>query len=237
MNAFQLKLFGALWDSVPTTWLDTETTGIRPGADRAVQVGLARFEDGACVASLASEINPGMPIPPEATAIHGITDEMVRCAPTIDEFFSDSRATELLDGAQPGAYNASFDRAILPANVLPQLDHDWPWLDAMSMVRAVDRWEPGKWRHRLAVSAARHGVALPQAHSAGADARASGELFYLIVPKLAGCDEARRLPPASRMTLGHLLCWQKIAESREWYRFHSWLAAQPPLEEPPKGAP
>lgn len=66
---------------------DTETTGV-DSDKRAVDVALLEIDPvtldilGGC----ESLINPGIPIPPEATAIHGITDEMVKDAPTIEQW-------------------------------------------------------------------------------------------------------------------------------------------------------
>lgn len=226
-----LKYFNQLWNAVPSVFVDTETTGIRPGQDRVVQVGVVRFEGGKLVGATESLINPGRPIPAEATAIHGITDEMVRSAPSLGEWFAEPSTQQLLDGAQPGAFNAGFDRGFLPQDAIPHIEHSWPWIDALSIVRAVDKWQRGAGRHKLTAVCARHGVALTQAHSAGADARAAGELFYRLVPKLAGCQEAQRLPPASELTLGQLLCWQRIQESRSWFEFCTWLVKQPPRDE------
>ncbi len=66
------------WDTVPAIFLDTETTGTRVGFDRCCQVAIVRFENGEPVDQSSALINPGIPIPPEVTEIHGITDEMVR---------------------------------------------------------------------------------------------------------------------------------------------------------------
>lgn len=41
-----LKYFNQQWDTVPVTIIDTETTGVQPGRDRTVQVGIVRFEGG-----------------------------------------------------------------------------------------------------------------------------------------------------------------------------------------------
>jgi DNA polymerase-3 subunit epsilon len=215
--------FREQWDRVPTVWIDTETTGVVAGVDRACQVGLARFENGKCVDSNVCEINPGIPIPPEATAIHGIVDAQVADAPTIAEFFADPRTVQLLEGAQPAAYNAPFDRQFVP----PFGDWTWPWLDSLSIVRVSDRFASGKGRHKLEAACQRHGVALPNAHDAGSDARAAGELFYVLVPKLAGLE---RIAVSSDCSLGWLLSWQRHREADEWFRFHEWLSRQPPMD-------
>lgn len=216
-----LGFFNTRWDRVPVIFIDTETTGIDPVNDRAVQVGLARFEAGKLVKSAVQLVNPGRAIPAAATAIHGITDEKVRDMPSIGHVFAGALAREFLDGAQPAAYNAGFDRHFVPAFG----DRTWPWLDALSLVRVVDRFVRGQGRHKLEAACARHGVTLRAAHDAEADAIAAGELFYRLVPTVLSED---RLGGDS---LGELLRWQRSVEAEEWFRFHSWLSRQPPRPE------
>jgi len=110
-----IKFFNTQWDAVPVCCVDTETTGIRVGKDKAVSVALVRFEKGAVVDSFASFVNPGFQIPAEATEIHKITDAAVAGAPMIHELFADSRVIALLEGAQPAAYNGPFDKHFVPA--------------------------------------------------------------------------------------------------------------------------
>lgn len=61
-------------------YLDLETTGLSITQDRIVQIGCIR--DGV---EYKKSVNPGRPIPAEATAVHGITDEMVKDAPTFKQ--------------------------------------------------------------------------------------------------------------------------------------------------------
>lgn len=219
-----LKHFNTRWSDVPVVFIDTETTGTKPGRDRAVQVALVRFEGGKPVGEFSSLVDPGIPISPEATAIHGITDDMVRGVATIDEVFRDPRVQALLEGAQPAAYNAPFDRHFVPPF---GDDWTWPWVDSLSLVRVVDRFERGKGRHRLEAAAARHGVKLDKAHDAEADARAAGELFYRLGPQVFSVGEA--------WSLGQVLRWQRVAEAEEWARFMGWLSKQPPREAQANG--
>lgn len=210
-----LRFFNSPWNEVSSAWVDFETTGKQPGIDRAVSAAVARFENGVCVGSVSSLLNPGVPIPAEATAIHGVTDEMVKNAPTVEEWFDRDEVKVMLTGSQPGAYNAGFDRHFMPVGAL--VDHSWPWLDSLSMVRFVDRYAPGKGRHRLEVAAARHGVSLHNAHDAESDARAAGELFYLL---------GQRIFVGESWTLGKVLERQRIHEAREWARFCSFLSGK-----------
>lgn len=209
-----LHLFNEPWDRVPTAWLDTETTGLRPGEARAVQVGISRFEHGMCVGSISELINPGVPIPADATAVHGITDDMVANAPTLAEVFARDDVKALLNGAQPAAYNGPFDKQFLPPFCE---DWMWPWIDCLSLVRSVDAYVKGKGRHKLSVACDRHGVHIPMAHDAGCDAQAAGVLFYKLGRKLY-----------HTVSLGQLLCQQRHEEADEWFRFSQWLSRQPP---------
>jgi DNA polymerase III subunit epsilon len=215
-----LRFFNQQWDTVPLVVIDTETTGMHRGRDRAVQVGIARFENGAMVAARASFIDPGFPIPADATAIHGITDIAVAGMPTIEAFFDEPETQALLADSQPAAFNAEFDRYFVPPF---QPDTSWPWVDPLVLVRKVDRYVRGSKRHRLTAACERYGIDLTNAHSADGDAKAAGELFF----KLG----REKFPKA--YTMGRLLSWQRQQEAIEWARFNQWLSSQPPREATP----
>lgn len=213
------SLFNRPWSDVDTIWIDTETTGISPAVDRAVEVALVRFEAGKPVAEFSSRVNPGRPIPAEATVIHGIDDAAVKGAPTIAEVFEMAEVKRLLEGAWPGSYNASFDKLFVPPF---GEEHSHPWLDALSIVRVADRWVRGTGRHKLSAVCERHGIDLVGAHGALADARAAGQVFYRLAPEqLAG------------RTLVEALRWQRHQEADSWADFWTWKSRQPPREVAP----
>jgi DNA polymerase-3 subunit epsilon len=66
----------------PLVFFDLETTGIDPATDRIVEISTMRLEPGGDRTTRTRRLNPERPIPPEATAIHGIRDEDVRDEPT-----------------------------------------------------------------------------------------------------------------------------------------------------------
>lgn len=214
-----IQHFNTVWNLVPTVFIDTETTGTRPGLDAACQVALVRFENGKFVRCEHSLVNPGRDIPPEATEIHGIANDHVRDAPTLEQFFDGESVKSILKGAQPAAYNAPFDREFVAREAFE--DWSWPWVDPLVVVRKVDRFAKGKGRHTLSAACERHGVELLGAHSALSDARAAGELFYRIAGKAIE-DEIGDY----RVTfcLGRFLLWQKHFEASQWHDFSSWLA-------------
>lgn len=58
----------------PLAFLDLETTGLRVASDRIVELALVRVDPNGDVTEKVRRFNPGIPIPPEATAVHGIGD-------------------------------------------------------------------------------------------------------------------------------------------------------------------
>lgn len=65
----------------PLVFLDLETTGVNPASDRIVEIGLVKAHPDGRRESLIRRVNPGVPIPPASTRIHGITDADVAGAP------------------------------------------------------------------------------------------------------------------------------------------------------------
>jgi DNA polymerase-3 subunit epsilon len=90
---------------------DVETTGTHPQVDRIVQIGLVKLYPNGRITEWQSLINPGEPIAPEITAIHGITDDMVSRAPTFREI-APMLASGLL-GCDIGGFNVRFDMLFL----------------------------------------------------------------------------------------------------------------------------
>lgn len=92
-----------------TEWviLDTETTGLDHSAE-AVQIAVVAPSGATLIDTL---VRPTGLIPPEATAIHGITNAMVALAPPFTEIYP--RLQEIVGGKTIVAYNAAFDSRIL----------------------------------------------------------------------------------------------------------------------------
>jgi DNA polymerase-3 subunit epsilon len=107
----------------PLAFFDLETTGTRIGRDRIVQIGIIRLQPDGERERYQTLVNPGMPIPPEATAVHGITDADVADAPALDEV-----AREILDqlaGCDLAGFNLlRFDVPFL-AEELYRAGFDW----------------------------------------------------------------------------------------------------------------
>lgn len=87
--------------------IDVETTGVQVGGNRIIEVGAVRFENWEPVERFQTLINPGMPIPPDATAINGITDAMVADAPIFGAILPDLH--RFIKGQNLVGHNLPFD--------------------------------------------------------------------------------------------------------------------------------
>lgn len=124
--------------------VDVETTGL--GAcppERVVEVAALRLDgDGTPVASLETLVDPGVPIPPEAMATHGISDVMVATAPPFEAVAG--QLARLLAGAVLVGHYASFDYRFLYGEYrrLPRL----PMVCTQQLTRRLGLDQP---RYRL----------------------------------------------------------------------------------------
>jgi DNA polymerase III epsilon subunit-like protein len=91
-------------DDPASVVLDTETTGLHDGA-RIVEIAVLDAEGTVLLESL---VNPSVPIPTEATRIHGITDTAVSTAPTFSDLIVP--LTTALHGRKVVIYNRDFDK-------------------------------------------------------------------------------------------------------------------------------
>ena len=129
--------------------IDIETTGLDPSVDRIVEVAAVEvdFERRRYRQIFHSLVDPGIPIPPEASAVHHITAAMVAGKPTLEEIRPD---LERFSRSQVpcAAHNAAFDRAFL-AKAIPSWTTPWIctlrvakhlWPDAPSHANQVLRY-------------------------------------------------------------------------------------------------
>jgi DNA polymerase III subunit epsilon len=92
--------------------LDLETTGTNYKTDRIVQFAVLKIEPGDIPRVFASHVDPGVPIPPAATAVHGIRDEDVK--DSLDFAYLAGELFDELDGAVLIGYNLKkFDLPLL----------------------------------------------------------------------------------------------------------------------------
>jgi DNA polymerase-3 subunit epsilon len=158
----------------PLAVLDLETTGVDPAADRIVEVAVLTLLPGGKHDLFHQRLNPGVPIPPAASAVHGITDADVIGSPTFAAVAPELFAT--LHGSDLAGFGiASFDLPLLAAEFarvrLPFRVAGRRVIDVLALYR---RCHP-----RDLTSAVREylGRDHADAHSAVADARATAEVL------------------------------------------------------------
>src|SRR3954465_2135450 len=89
----------------PIAFIDLETTGINLGTDRIVEIAIVRINADGSKLNKRKLINPQMPIPAESSAIHGITNEMVKDAPTFKEVANEIK--QFIESCDLGGYNSN----------------------------------------------------------------------------------------------------------------------------------
>lgn len=89
------------------TVVDTETTGLYPPEDRIVEIAAARVRNGAIVKSMCFMVDPGRKMNPEATAVNGISDDMLRGKPSFAQV--KSRLLEFIGDDIIVGHNLPFD--------------------------------------------------------------------------------------------------------------------------------
>ncbi|MGH2376103.1 MAG: 3'-5' exonuclease [bacterium] len=72
----------------PLVFIDLETTGVNPAADRIIELSLLKVHPDSRRETLTRRLNPEMPIPAETTRVHGITDADVAGAPRFAQIAS-----------------------------------------------------------------------------------------------------------------------------------------------------
>jgi DNA polymerase-3 subunit epsilon len=175
--------------SLPVVAVDLETTGGSPVTSRIVEVAAVRYEDGREVAAVEDLIDPLIPIPPEATAIHGITDGMVRGRPRLEDLLPD--LLRFLEGAVLLAHHAPFDFGFLAYEVSkrPQRPPANPILCTCRLPRRLFK---GLGSYSLESLCGHFGIARARKHRAGDDARACREVFARCVERLLEEEPASR---------------------------------------------
>ncbi len=167
---------------------DTETTGLDTRHARIVTCFLGIIgPDGEVQESHSWLADPGVDIPEQAAAVHGVTTEMAReqgrSAPDVVREIGDTVGGYLASGLPVVAYNAVYDFSILHHEMvrydIAPLSDPRPIIDPLVIDRAVDTYRKGK--RTLGMAAAHYLVALDDSHRADADAIAAGRVAQAIV--------------------------------------------------------
>ncbi|MFF9012256.1 3'-5' exonuclease [Streptomyces sp. NPDC014870] len=186
------------WHGEPLVGFDLETTGTEPLEARIVTAAIVGVSgDGRVTRHRDWLADPGIRIPEQASAIHGISSERAAAEGRPVAEVADEIAETLTgywnQGVPIVAYNASFDLTLLSAELrrhgLPSLSERrggapiGPVVDPYTIDRSVDRYRRGK--RTLEAVCAEYGVVLEAAHQASADAEAAVRVAVAIAERHA----------------------------------------------------
>lgn len=202
---------------------DLETTSADPETARIVTATCVEVGALGVVRRENWLVNPGVPIPAEATAIHGVTDLMAAGG------LSPADAVPAIVGVLRNAWNrglpviamnAPYDLTVLACEWLRlnydhPLDPPGPVLDPLVIDRGIDPYREG--RRTLTALAAHYGCRQDGAHTSEGDAMAAARIVWKM---------AKTIWPLSKHTLEQLQVWQAEAHAKWAVNYQNYLAAQ-----------
>lgn len=207
---------------------DTETTSADPNEARIVTAALVARGGNLPDRPMSWLINPGVPIPPETTEIHGIDDAKAATgaapADALDDI-ADHLAKAITYGMPVIAFNLSYDWTVLTRELqrhrLPTMAERLPegtvpgLIDPLVIDKQFDKYVKGSGARKLQPTAERYGVELTDWHTADADALAAlliAEAQFARFPLLA--DYA----PASLFAQQKRWRADQSAGLQQWFR-------------------
>lgn len=165
------KISEMMWHEVPIIIFDLETTGFG-NQDKIVEFGAILMEGTKVVAEMHHLVNPGFPIPPASSAVHGISDAQVKDAPRW-KYVARECFDFLFQGYPIIAHNFSFDARMLGNQVDPR---HWP-RDIFTLCTMQQANKNGhKGRAKLGDLADHYNLEYESEHTALADAVVTGRL-------------------------------------------------------------
>lgn len=173
---------------------DLETTGTLPGVDKIVEIGAVRFENGVVDAVFSTLVDPKIPIPPDATRVNKITDQMVSGKPLIEDLlepFAEFCGDDIIV-----AHNAVFDAQFLTSDI-KKFEGKAPKgviLDTYVMAKKII---PGLANYRLGTLVQHLNIESGEFHRAEEDASYCGKLFIHLIEKVTGVKNS--LPPIENL--------------------------------------
>jgi DNA polymerase III subunit epsilon len=158
----------------PIAFFDLETTGIKVATDRIVEISILRQQVDRSIKIKTLRINPEIPIPPEVTEIHGISDEDVKDCPTFKQVAHE--LAQFLDNCDLAGYNSNhFDIPLLVEEFLrAEIDFDLKGRRFIDVQNIFHKMEP---RNLAAAYKYYCSSELVNAHSAEADTIATFEIL------------------------------------------------------------
>ncbi|HRH50767.1 MAG TPA: 3'-5' exonuclease [Panacibacter sp.] len=164
----------------PIAFIDLETTGISISTDRIVEIAIVKIMPDGTKLVKRKLINPQMPIPAGASEVHGITDEMVKDAPTFKQVANELK--QFMDNCDMGGYNSNrFDVPLL-IEEFSRSGMEFS-IEGRKMIDAQKVFHQMEQRTLSAAYKFYCNKSLEDAHSAEADATATWEVLLAQVER------------------------------------------------------
>lgn len=167
----------------PLAFFDLETTGINVGIDRVVEISVVKVLPNNKTEIYTKRINPTIPIPPRSTEIHGITDEMVKDAPTFKDIAKE--LNQFFGNSDLAGYNSNkFDIPLLVEEFLrADVDFDLKGRKFVDVQNIFHKMEPRTLHAAYRFYCQKD---LINNHSAEADAMATFEILKAQLDRYQG---------------------------------------------------
>lgn len=165
---------------------DLETTGVDTQSDRIVQLAFLKVGMDGKKTELTSLVNPEMPIPEEATEVHGISDEDVKNAPTFKQLVD--KIIDFIKGCDIASFNGNrFDIPLLMSEI-NRVGETFSF-DGVQLIDAMTIETLLMPRTLSSVFERRTGKEMLDAHDAMADVKATYEVLKSQFKELQTLDE------------------------------------------------
>lgn len=154
---------------------DLETTGVSITGDAVIEISAVKVVNGQVADEFSSLVNPGMPIPPEASCVNGITDSMVKGCPTFDvvlRSFMDFIGDSVLVGHNIHRFDMKFICRDAENLLGTAITNDF--VDTLTLARV---YLPDLPSHALSELAFHYGISAAGAHRALNDCRMNQQVF------------------------------------------------------------
>lgn len=164
----------------PICFFDLETTGVNVSKDKIVEISILKVFPNGNKESKTWLVNPEMPIPPQTTAVHGITDDKVANEPTFKQL--SKSIYEMIKGSDLAGFNSDrFDIPLLAEEMLrAEIDVDFKKFLTVDVQTIFHKMEK---RNLSAAYKFYCGKELENAHSAEADTTATYEVLKAQIEK------------------------------------------------------
>ena len=159
------------------TIVDIETTGLSRDTDHIIELAAIRYRNGVEVSEYSRLVKPPIKVPKESTAIHGITDSMLKNASAIRNVIPEFLAfvgDDLLAG-----HNVNFDLSFIE-NAARKYGHDpeWNYIDTISVAKKAI---PGLDNYKQQTVIKALGYKQPRAHRAEDDCRGCAQILLYAI--------------------------------------------------------